>query len=87
MLPDKYALPKKRIFGHVTSLISENVIAAYSEKFPRVLHTPPKYKKNPPYGCEAIEKRKCGSSGVTSPIYKQASHEGCLIMLPLTCQK
>ena len=26
---------KKRIFGHVTSLIGENVIAAYSEKFPR----------------------------------------------------
>ena len=27
--------PKKRMFGHVTSLIGENVIAAYSEKFPR----------------------------------------------------
>ena len=26
---------KKRIFGHATSLIGENVIAAYSEKFPR----------------------------------------------------
>ena len=26
---------KKRIFGHVTSLIGENVIVAYSEKFPR----------------------------------------------------
>ena len=26
---------KKCIFGHVTSLIGENVIAAYSEKFPR----------------------------------------------------
>ena len=26
---------KKHIFGHVTSLIGENVIAAYSEKFPR----------------------------------------------------
>ena len=26
---------KKRIFGHVTSVIGENVIAAYSEKFPR----------------------------------------------------
>ena len=26
---------KKRIFGHVNSLIGENVIAAYSEKFPR----------------------------------------------------
>ena len=26
---------KKCIFGHVTSLIGENVIVAYSEKFPR----------------------------------------------------
>ena len=26
---------QKRIFCHVTSLIGENVIAAYSEKFPR----------------------------------------------------
>ena len=26
---------KKRNFGHVTSLIGENVIVAYSEKFPR----------------------------------------------------
>ena len=26
---------KERIFGHVNSLIGENVIAAYSEKFPR----------------------------------------------------
>ena len=26
---------KKRILGHVTSLIGENVIAVYSEKFPR----------------------------------------------------
>ena len=25
---------KKHIFGHVTSLIGENVIAAYSEKIP-----------------------------------------------------
>ena len=24
---------KKHIFGHVTSLIGENIIAAYSEKF------------------------------------------------------
>ena len=28
-------LSKKRIFGHVTFLIGENIIAAYSEKFPR----------------------------------------------------
>ena len=25
---------KKRLFGHVTRLIGENIIAAYSEKFP-----------------------------------------------------
>ena len=25
---------KKHIFGHVTSLIGENVVTAYSEKFP-----------------------------------------------------
>ena len=28
---------KKLIFGHVTSLIGENVIAAHSEKFPRAI--------------------------------------------------
>ena len=28
-LPDKDALPKKAFFGHVASLIGENVIAAY----------------------------------------------------------
>ena len=37
-------------------------------------------KKNLPYGCEAIAKRKCGSGGVTSPIYNQASREGHLIV-------
>ena len=33
---------KKGIFGHVTSLIDENVIAAYSEKFPMAtcIHLP-----------------------------------------------
>ena len=36
MLMDRQGCPsKKRIFGHVTSLIGGNVIAAYSEKFPR----------------------------------------------------
>ena len=59
---------KKRIFGHVTSVIGENVIAAYSENFLGLPHTPAKYEKNPPYGCEAIGKRKCGSGGVPSPI-------------------
>ena len=68
----------------MTSLIAENVIAAYSEKFPRLLHTHAKYEKNPPYGCVAIAKKKCGSGrsggsgGVASPIYKQASLVGRL---------
>ena len=58
---------KKCIFGHVTSLIGENVIAANSENFPGLLHTPAKYEKNPPYGYETIAK------------YKQASLAGRLI--------
>ena len=41
------------------------------KNFPGLLHTPAKYDKNPPYGCEAIAKRKCGSNGVASPIYKR----------------
>ena len=52
------------------------------KNFPGILHTPAKYEKNPPYGCEAIVKRKCRSSGsgrVASPIYKQASREERLI--------
>ena len=50
------------------------------KNFQRLLHTPAKCEKNPPYGCEALTKRKCGSGGVTSPIYKQVSLAGCLIM-------
>ena len=35
-LPSEQGRPsKKHIFGHVTSLIGKNVIAAYSEKIPR----------------------------------------------------
>ena len=49
------------------------------KNFPGLLHTPAKYEKNPPNGCEAIAKRKCESDGVVSPIYKQASREGRLI--------
>ena len=48
---------KKHIFGHVFSLIVENVTAAYSENFLGLLHTPAKYEKNPPYGFEAIAKK------------------------------
>ena len=36
---------KNHIFGHVTSLIGENVIAGYSENFPGLLNTPAKYEK------------------------------------------
>ena len=52
------------------------------KNIPGLLHTPAKYEKNPPYGCEAIVERKCGSGesgGVASPIYKQASLAGLLI--------
>ena len=44
------------------------------------MHTAAKYEKNPPYGCEAIAKRKCGSGRVASPIYKQVSPVGRLII-------
>ena len=44
------------------------------------MHTPAIYEKNLPYGCEAIVKRKCGSGRVTSPIYKQASLVGHLMI-------
>ena len=40
-------------------------------------------KKNLPYGCEAIAKRKCrphGAGRVTSPIYKKVSLAGRLIL-------
>ena len=35
---------KQRIFGHVTSLIGENVIADNQKHFPEILHTPAKYE-------------------------------------------
>ena len=47
----------KRIFGHVTSLIGKNLIAAYSDKVTGLLHTPAKYEKNPPYDCSYCEKK------------------------------
>ena len=49
------------IFGHVTSLIGRNVTAAYSNKFPRLLHTPAKFEKNPPDGHRVIRKMKRGA--------------------------
>ena len=59
---------KKHIFGHVTSLIGEKCHRSIiiKKNFPGLLHTPAKYEKNPPYGCKAIAKTKCGSGGVTS---------------------
>ena len=45
----------------------------YSEIFPRATAYTYQNEQNPPYGYEAIAKRKCGSGGVASPIYKQAS--------------
>ena len=78
-LPSGQGRPsKKRIFGHVTSHVSSQHI---QKNFPGLLHTPAKYEKNLPYGCEAIAKRKCGSSGVASPIHKQASLAGCLTII------
>ena len=71
---------KKHIFGHVTSLRLVKMSSQHIQKyFPGLLHTPAKYEKNLPYGCEAIVKRKCGSGGVDSPMHKQASLVGCLI--------
>ena len=49
---------KKRIFGHVTSLVKMST-QIIQKNFPGLLHTPATYEKNPPYGCEAIAKRKC----------------------------
>ena len=73
---------KKCIFSHMISLIGENFICKHIQKnFPGLLHTPAKYEKNPPYGCEAIVKRKCrsgSSGGSASPIFKQASLTGRL---------
>ena len=55
---------KKDIFGHVTSLIGRNVIAAYSKKkSPRLLHTPAKFEKNPPNGYRVIRKTKREAGG------------------------
>ena len=72
---------KKLIFGHVTSLIGEMSSQHIQKNFPGILHTPAKYEKNLPYGCAAMAKRKCGSSGVASLIHIQVSLAGSLIHL------
>ena len=51
----------------MTSLIGENVITAYSENIPGLLHTPAKYEKNPPYGCEAIAKKNADPANTAEP--------------------
>ena len=49
---------------------------------PRLLPKPAKFEKNPPNGYRVIRKTKCGAAGAwSSPIQKQASHKGRLILL------
>ena len=71
---------KKRIFGHVTSLIGENVSSQHIQKnFPGFLQ---KLKRICLMAAKLLKKRKCGSSesgGVASPMYKQESLAGHLI--------
>ena len=60
---------------------------------PRLLPKPAKFEKNPPNGYRVIRKTKCGAGGAggaagaggaggarSSPIHKQASRKGRLIM-------
>ena len=54
---------------------------------PRLLPKPAKFEKNPPNGYRVIRKTKCGAGGAagaggagSSPIHKQASLAGRLIM-------
>ena len=54
---------------------------------PRLLPKPAKFEKNPPNGYRVIRKTKCGAAGAggaggarSSPIHKQASLAGRLIM-------
>ena len=55
---------------------------------PRLLPKPAKFEKNPPNGYRVIRKTKCGAGGAggarCSPIHKQASLAGRLIMLHIT---
>ena len=49
---------------------------------PRLLPKPAKFEKNPPNGYRVIRKTKCGAGGAgSSPIHKQASRKGRLIIL------
>ena len=57
---------------------------------PRLLPKPAKFEKNPPNGYRVIRKTKCGAAGAggaggagSSPIHKQASLAGRLIILDL----
>ena len=62
---------KKHIFGHVISLVGENV--SIFRKFPGLLHTPAKYEKKSALWLRSYCKRKCGSDRFASPIYKHIS--------------
>ena len=65
---------------------------------PGLLYIPAKYEKSAPYSIGAIAKTKCGAGGaggsggagraggLASPIYKQASREGHLILHHLVDQ-
>ena len=55
---------------------------------PRLLPKPAKFEKNPSNGYRVIRKTKCGAGGAagaggarSSPIHKQASRKGRLIMV------
>ena len=54
---------------------------------PRLLPKPAKFEKNPPNGYRVIRKTKCGVAGAggagSSPIHKQASLAGRLMMIYL----
>ena len=51
---------------------------------PRLLPKPAKFEKNPPNGYRVIRKTKCGAGGAgSSPIHKQASLAGRLIIYPV----
>ena len=75
---------KKRIFGHVTSVIGRNVTAAYPKNSPGLLHTPAKFEGNPLNGHRVMRKRKRRARGAGGarypPIYKQASLVGRLMI-------
>ena len=64
------------------------------KKSPRLLPKSAKFEKNPPNGYRVIRKTKCGAAGAggaggagSSPIHKQASRKGRLIIHLLKMSK